>query len=897
MEAIDSYTRNCIKVSVAQICQVIGWTSIQSTPLEILTDLLQEYILSLARMSKNYANHYGMNTPGLQHVGLSLKTIGVSFHELAEYVSAVEAPPALDTPAYPLPRENHLNLLKPGSREVVTRPVHIHEHLPPVHPHLQDDDCKESLQVDVSQTEATSPAHSPKSLFKKPGDPDLLRRQSLHYCNTDYSAVAIVYGSPLRQSTVATLSGMAHDSKLKSETPAAEEEVRALREITSVMMTTSGYLSPAREGKLPEARTPSTSQATMTPSPLVTEKAEPVLPYTFPTKDRKKKKHKDVKSKDDKTCDQDKIKMGKDGKPKLPKTTKAVERSPSPIRKVNSNTMTPVCTLVNNSNSNSNNYNTNVSLNNSNKNSQRKQHAIPTPSLQVQNANLTKSSRSPLPEKSSTKAETMVEEVKLPAELDKHKLNIFKKISKVKDEIDVDVDVKEEEKWSGLDEVIDAVSRGNVDIKEEVAVQLPEVTSVKEEPELQIDVVSIPHKEPLEETHSVEVSRPSECKKKKKDKQKEVKHNVVEQNVPPISSSSMEQKSVKPFMAAIEEQIAKASLSLPTHDLSLHQAASSMPSSFPYYPFPSGVLTHPLIPQVPPVLGPYPVLQSTILEPPSQPTPNQAPPVLPSTSFSPPSIPQPSLMSSPKKKEHKKIKKLKEKLKKKKGKKEKNKAKIKSEKKRLKLEKKEREKEKLKSKKEKKEKKRDKEPSEVKPEVQNVPKITFKLSSASPQDSPSETCHRKIVIKPVVKKEDDKFDLNWCSSSNVGSVTSSVSSKSHKSQKNFKGGLMSTSASMLVEEPKIVPPSVAHSIHTIPSVSSVASRIEAQSEYICPACNRPDDGSPMIACDSCDLWFHWVCVGIQEPPESDWYCRKCTAKIDGISSEKRKKHKKKKSVF
>lgn len=57
MEAIDSYTRNCIKVSVAQICQVIGWTSIQSTPLEILTDLLQEYILSLARMSKNYANH------------------------------------------------------------------------------------------------------------------------------------------------------------------------------------------------------------------------------------------------------------------------------------------------------------------------------------------------------------------------------------------------------------------------------------------------------------------------------------------------------------------------------------------------------------------------------------------------------------------------------------------------------------------------------------------------------------------------------------------------------------------------------------------------------------------------------------------------------------------------
>lgn len=35
-----------------------------------------------------------------------------------------------------------------------------------------------------------------------------------------------------------------------------EEEGRPTREISSVMMTTSGFLSPAREGKLPEARTP-----------------------------------------------------------------------------------------------------------------------------------------------------------------------------------------------------------------------------------------------------------------------------------------------------------------------------------------------------------------------------------------------------------------------------------------------------------------------------------------------------------------------------------------------------------------------------------------------------------------------------------------------------------------
>lgn len=36
----------------------------------------------------------------------------------------------------------------------------------------------------------------------------------------------------------------------------SETEVRLTREITSVMMTTSGFLSPAREGKLPDAKTP-----------------------------------------------------------------------------------------------------------------------------------------------------------------------------------------------------------------------------------------------------------------------------------------------------------------------------------------------------------------------------------------------------------------------------------------------------------------------------------------------------------------------------------------------------------------------------------------------------------------------------------------------------------------
>lgn len=47
----------------------------------------------------------------------------------------------------------------------------------------------------------------------------------------------------------------------------SETEVRLTREITSVMMTTSGFISPAREGKLPDAKTPIIHQQYDAPAP------------------------------------------------------------------------------------------------------------------------------------------------------------------------------------------------------------------------------------------------------------------------------------------------------------------------------------------------------------------------------------------------------------------------------------------------------------------------------------------------------------------------------------------------------------------------------------------------------------------------------------------------------
>merc|ERR1712008_359123 len=52
---------------------------------------------------------------------------------------------------------------------------------------------------------------------------------------------------------------------------------------------------------------------------------------------------------------------------------------------------------------------------------------------------------------------------------------------------------------------------------------------------------------------------------------------------------------------------------------------------------------------------------------------------------------------------------------------------------------------------------------------------------------------------------------------------------------------------------------------------------EGNQIWICPACGKPDDGSPMIGCDECDDWYHWVCVGISAEPadNQDWFCPRC----------------------
>ncbi|RWS04574.1 transcription initiation factor TFIID subunit 3-like isoform X1 [Dinothrombium tinctorium] len=63
---------------------------------------------------------------------------------------------------------------------------------------------------------------------------------------------------------------------------------------------------------------------------------------------------------------------------------------------------------------------------------------------------------------------------------------------------------------------------------------------------------------------------------------------------------------------------------------------------------------------------------------------------------------------------------------------------------------------------------------------------------------------------------------------------------------------------------------------------------EEEKIWLCPHCNKVDDGTPMIGCDGCEDWYHWVCVGIFVKPKSEeiWLCPKCKKKKKTASSSK-----------
>ncbi|XP_057332833.1 transcription initiation factor TFIID subunit 3-like isoform X2 [Microplitis mediator] len=225
------YLRGVLQVIVGQICQSIGWRSVHSSPLEFMVDLLHEYLRQLAHISNEYAEVLGRTDVNLDDVGLAFQHMNIDLNQLAEYVENFESIPcAIQIPKYPVLREDHLNFMKPGSHEVIKRPMHVPEYLPPMYPNLEELSAVEEKKIIFKNDENIN--------LNQNINPSIglsVQNQMSTVINNQILGVIKRPGDPLFNS-------FGPDKRIKMS-----DETKKLREIQSVMMTPSGFLSPARE--------------------------------------------------------------------------------------------------------------------------------------------------------------------------------------------------------------------------------------------------------------------------------------------------------------------------------------------------------------------------------------------------------------------------------------------------------------------------------------------------------------------------------------------------------------------------------------------------------------------------------------------------------------------------
>ncbi|XP_053437101.1 transcription initiation factor TFIID subunit 3-like [Nycticebus coucang] len=129
----ENYSRSLLRVSVAQICQALGWDSVQLSACELLTDVLERYLQQLARGCHRASELHGRTCPTLDDLAEAFQLMGVSLHELEDYVHNIE-PVAFPhrIPSFPVRKNNVLQFPRPGSTDADERKEHIPDYMPPM---------------------------------------------------------------------------------------------------------------------------------------------------------------------------------------------------------------------------------------------------------------------------------------------------------------------------------------------------------------------------------------------------------------------------------------------------------------------------------------------------------------------------------------------------------------------------------------------------------------------------------------------------------------------------------------------------------------------------------------------------------------------------------------------
>merc|ERR1719471_1054246 len=218
--------------------------------LQILVDLLARYIKNLGIEMQRRAECCNRTEANLIDVQRVFAEVGITSKELEEYVENFDTKETIGKCAvvrFPAPADNNLNFLKPGSREVLHRKVHVNEYFPPMYPELEEE---ADSGIGRGSTVVVSPRVDERSMSVGEGSDPVVKKEF----QTGSSAEG---GEFLEPMPPAQMDPQDTKRELSTTMDGTSSEIMShLRDIPSVMMTSAGFISPAREGKLPESRTP-----------------------------------------------------------------------------------------------------------------------------------------------------------------------------------------------------------------------------------------------------------------------------------------------------------------------------------------------------------------------------------------------------------------------------------------------------------------------------------------------------------------------------------------------------------------------------------------------------------------------------------------------------------------
>ncbi|KAH8384928.1 hypothetical protein KR200_007914, partial [Drosophila serrata] len=225
----DKYSSDLCRVVIAQITQTIGYSSTLSAPLELLQDVMQKFMDEFARDLHGHMEHANRLEPSVKDARHSFKSLNINVQELLDYIGNVEPVGfTRDVPLFPIKRASNMNFLKPGSAETLTRPIHIFEYLPP----MQETECRETERAEFTQ--------KLEDLCANTEIVDKLGCFNHHNIESQSSNPATLH-FPLSS----------NNNNVESD-----QNRSSMWELSSVVMTTGGFISPAIEGKLPETVVP-----------------------------------------------------------------------------------------------------------------------------------------------------------------------------------------------------------------------------------------------------------------------------------------------------------------------------------------------------------------------------------------------------------------------------------------------------------------------------------------------------------------------------------------------------------------------------------------------------------------------------------------------------------------